>query len=286
MAHTYFGYGSNLHQEDLQRWAAGRGREWTGRFLGRAELPDHQLNFHYYSSSRSGGALNIAHRLGSLLVGGLFEVSDDDLELLDRKEGAPRCYRRKTIRVWWEGQWTEAITYEVTPEYEREFCPPTPEYLQIVQQAYEQLGIPAEALHLAAQAMHQPCCGLFVYGTLLREEPLHACLSPWKASCCLPAEVQGELYDLGWYPGLKASNRSERVRGEFLSFPDIDQVLARLDEVEGHGHLYERRVVAVTLGDGSQRQGWTYFYLGTVHRRIESGDWRRHRPQEAADFPQ
>lgn len=272
MKQYYFGYGSNLNQQDLRDWSNDR---WQGTFLGRAELPDYRLDFNYYSGSRGGGALNLMPERGCQVLGGLFEVSPSDLQLLDRKEGAPIFYRRTTVQVWLGGEWLEAITYEVIEARRREFCPPTDDYVRLVKEAYQQLDLPEEGLVAAIQAEPQRCDGLFVYGTLMSGEFRHSCLSPWTPDECATGTVWGELFDLGSFPGLKWAEPPLQVQGEFLHYDDILEVLGRLDPVEGNGHLYQRRVVEVRLGDGSRRLAWTYFYLGEAERRIDSGDWRQ-----------
>ena len=89
----YFAYGSNL---DLRRF---RRRCPGASVVGRARLPDHQLAFTRYSRHEKGGVADIVPQPGAAVWGALYEVDDAGLAALDEYEGAPRAYRRETVRV-------------------------------------------------------------------------------------------------------------------------------------------------------------------------------------------
>jgi len=95
--------------------------------------------------------------------------------------------------------------------------------------------------------------------------------------------IGAALFDLGIYPAAIPSADS-RVNGEVYRMSDGDNVLAVLDELEGHRpaepdtSLYRRIETPVTMGDGQVAQAWVYFYnapLGQA-QRIESGDYLEH----------
>ena len=95
--------------------------------------------------------------------------------------------------------------------------------------------------------------------------------------------IGAALFDLGIYPAAIPSADS-RVNGEVYRMSDGDNVLAVLDELEGHRpakpdtSLYRRIETPVTMGDGEVAQAWVYFYnapLGQA-QRIESGDYLEH----------
>ena len=95
--------------------------------------------------------------------------------------------------------------------------------------------------------------------------------------------IEGALFDLGIYPAAIPSADS-RVNGEVYRMSDGENVLAVLDELEGHRptepdtSLYRRIETPVTMGDGRVAQAWVYFYnapLGQA-QRIESGDYLDH----------
>ena len=135
-----------------------------------------------------------------------------------------------------------------------------------------------------------PSCPLvpsfFVYGTLLQGQPRHAAIRRHVPACVLPATRPARLIDLGDYPGmlLADAERPSTVRGELVRFPaaTLAAAVARLDAIEDFrgfgvaGSLYVRRLVRVTLADGSAPLAWTYIYAGDARaaRPIPSGDWR------------
>lgn len=108
---------------------------------------------------------------------------------------------------------------------------------------------------------------LYVYGTL----------RPGGAVTHL---VPGELYELGWYPGIKllAPDAHKWVVTECIEVDD--EQLKNLDMYEGYdpknegGSLYIRKPY---LG------GWIYVYNDSFNGRplIESGDWLEHRKAKA-----
>ena len=95
--------------------------------------------------------------------------------------------------------------------------------------------------------------------------------------------IGAALFDLGIYPAAIPSADS-RVNGEVYRISDVENVLAVLDELEGHRpdepdtSLYRRIETPVTMEDGHIAQAWVYFYNAPLGRaeRIESGDYLEH----------
>jgi gamma-glutamylcyclotransferase (GGCT)/AIG2-like uncharacterized protein YtfP len=124
---------------------------------------------------------------------------------------------------------------------------------------------------------------LFVYGTLMRGEPLGHLIQAEGPREFVPARTPGRLVDLGEYPGLIPARRSGQwVLGEYAEFENLDSLLPQLDFVEEYRpdaeaqSLYLRRSVPVVLQDGTERWAWTYIYNRPYDPRsiIQSGDWR------------
>lgn len=124
---------------------------------------------------------------------------------------------------------------------------------------------------------------VFVYGTL-RRGARHAMgrALALEAELLGDATVQGELYDLGEYPGAIPSRRpSDVVRGELLRPRNPDVALAALDAYEGCGashdppHDFERAVTDARLHDGRVLPAWIYWYRGSTGdaRLVRSGDY-------------
>ena len=103
---SYFAYGANL---DFRRF---RRRCPRATVLGRARLPDHRLAFTRYSRAEKGGVADIVAEAGASVWGVLYEIDASSFGALDEYEGAPRAYRRETLRVIDEsGVEREAIAY-------------------------------------------------------------------------------------------------------------------------------------------------------------------------------
>jgi gamma-glutamylcyclotransferase (GGCT)/AIG2-like uncharacterized protein YtfP len=91
--------------------------------------------------------------------------------------------------------------------------------------------------------------------------------------------IQGLIYDLGEYPGLKPGEGC--VIGELFEVRTLS-VFRRLDEYERYDalrpneSLYLRRVVRLQQ---PEIDAWVYLYNGDVEGKplIESGDWARYR---------
>ena len=133
---------------------------------------------------------------------------------------------------------------------------------------------------------------LFVYGTLLPNQPNAAlwgsAVARWEAAALAPAH----LYDFGAYPMLVESDHGT-VHGMIATIQPAryDAVLTRLDQLERYDPAqpdkgpYRRRVRHVQLSDGSNRPVW--IYLGTPDLvkglpRISHGDWAAHTVQHQA----
>lgn len=278
----YFGYGSNLDLEDLQRWCGEKGMP-LGRYqpAGAAFLPDHALAFHYYSRPRSGGALDVTPALGCAVPGMLFDVDESARAVLDRKEGLGLRYELREVTVLRsDGSMERAFTYGVMAPYrEGRFIAPTDDYVSVVRRGLATHGLPAAPLAAAAGGRPpQPLPEtLFVYGTLKRGHCREALLGETRHE---PATIVGELVDLGAYPGLRAG--SAPIHGE-LHRPSepMPSLLNRLDPVEDfegwHAidrSMYHRAIVRAETTAGSQL-AWTYLYRGDEDRPvIADGRWR------------
>ena len=89
----YFAYGSNMSHEQMKE------RCPDSRFVGRAFLPEYSFMYDGYSERRGGAVGNVAPSKNSVVWGGIFEISEKDLESLDRLEGYPHVYGRQKLPV-------------------------------------------------------------------------------------------------------------------------------------------------------------------------------------------
>ncbi len=118
---------------------------------------------------------------------------------------------------------------------------------------------------------------LFIYGTLLPGLRLEREMS--GAQRLGVAQVHGQLYDIGSYPGLVSG--VGLVSGEIYRV--TPEYLRRLDAVEEMIHdnkpasLYWRERIEVVTGDFAGRQVWVYLYNQSVDGlRPIDGDYRRY----------
>ena len=132
----YFAYGSNMnHQQMKQRCP-------NSRFIRKARLDGFRFVYDGNSRTRGGAVANIqeSRAPGSVVWGGLFEIDEDDLAALDRYEGHPRSYQRRTVTVRDEqGTDSEAIIYYRTGE---DLGKPSGQYRTIVIEGAENCQLP------------------------------------------------------------------------------------------------------------------------------------------------
>ncbi len=279
----YFGYGSNLDREDWNKWCNERGYNPSGLVeLGPAWLPEYQMMFHYYSHGRGGGAADVVHvGPGFAVPGALFEMDDEALVAMDKKEGHPNYYERKNVHVCLaDGRVVEALTYTVVErKILEEHQPPTEEYANLISNGLERLGLPTYFLEAAVanRSLSDGLPQLFTYGTLMQGESRSAALNAHPHRMLGSASVVGGLVDLGDFPGL-VHEESSIVHGEFYFIEDIAKLIGYLDRIEGfYGYgsdksLFVRSIIKVEIG-GSRQWAWTYIYNGERDKEIPSGDW-------------
>jgi gamma-glutamylcyclotransferase (GGCT)/AIG2-like uncharacterized protein YtfP len=122
---------------------------------------------------------------------------------------------------------------------------------------------------------------LFVYGTLMRgfDHPMAKLLSK-RADFLGEAKCKGRLYRVKHYPALVLSNDpADIVFGELYRLRARDALLREFDMYEACGEgfaeptEYVRKMLNVTLDDGSASEAWTYVYNWPVTRlpHIASG---------------
>ena len=115
---------------------------------------------------------------------------------------------------------------------------------------------------------------LLLYGSLRAGQPKFSELGLHRALEFLgPTQFDGDLYDLGDYPGAVPGTGIVRAEAYKVRDPDIFGVLDEYEEFDvsrPDESLFVRRCVHVKgLGDA-----WVYFYNGPHEgRRIASGDW-------------
>lgn len=278
----YFGYGSNLNATDWSRWCSGKRYAETSfdasfKKVANAWLADYHPGFTVRSPSRNCGVLDIVPAPGCVTPGVLFEVNEDAVAKLNRKEGCPGFYRKLNIVVQTAEGFKKAFTYQVISP-KGEYIPPSEEYARIVSEGLKANGLDDEHIRLASRWKEMTASpNVFVYGTLRTGERLAGNLADCPRK---PGQIRGRLYNLGWFPGLYLDRDSGPVLGEIVTV--TPEILARLDSIEGfHGYDTQSLYYRVWLSKetrGDDGGCWTYVYAKPEseldeEKRIESGDW-------------
>ena len=114
------------------------------RLLGRARLPGHRLAFTRRSVRTGTGVVDIVEDPRGVVWGVLYEVTDADLESLDRKEGAGWAYARHDMRVYADdGSPRDALAYVVIEKATEEIAP-SAAYSRGLIEAGRERGLPEE----------------------------------------------------------------------------------------------------------------------------------------------
>ena len=130
----YFAYASNLGHKQMSE----RCPDAKPRFI--ATLPNYKLIFTGWSRNWHGGVASIKPFKGDKVIGGVYEISERDLRLLDKYEGYPSIYNRREVVVFpEEGEAVKAVTYIKVEQSEE--TKPSPEYVATIQQGYRDWGI-------------------------------------------------------------------------------------------------------------------------------------------------
>jgi len=139
MTVTYFAYGSNMAPDVMARLCPRH------RYLGPARLDDHRLAFTRRSVRTGTGVADVVPAPGRAVWGALYEIGDDELAAIDRKEGYDWAYTRVTlpVRPAADGPERPALVYTVAAKQTPE-VPPSREYLDLIIAAASERGLPGE----------------------------------------------------------------------------------------------------------------------------------------------
>ena len=130
----YFAYASNLSRAQIAERVPG------AKACFAATLPNYRLVFGGYSRLWRGGMANLQVSPGDKVLGGVYEITDQELARLDKYEGYPMEYTHATVMVYPDiGRPLEAMTF-VRPRQVTE-TKPAAEYLVHLRQGYRDWGL-------------------------------------------------------------------------------------------------------------------------------------------------
>ena len=115
---------------------------------------------------------------------------------------------------------------------------------------------------------------VFVYGTLRKGGHYHHLLE--DSTFLINGFVPGEMYSLGAYPAVVISDDcSLKVYGEVFSV--TEDVLSKLDKLEGHPEFYLRIMQKIEIENGRPVNAWIYVIsedeIKGDLKKVDSGDW-------------
>ena len=168
MRRLNFSYGSNLDVVQMQRRCPG------AVAVGVATLVDHEIAFTGFSRNRGGAVATVRSRPGSLVPGVVYLLTRRHWQKLDRYEGTPSLYIRRSVDVWIDEHALRVLLYvRATDERERG---PTASYLASIRRGYADFGLDPRPLHDAVIRARRYECGegdgegLLARGTAYRSD--------------------------------------------------------------------------------------------------------------------
>lgn len=130
----YFAYGSNLDESQLHRRCPGAALVTVG------SLPDFRLGFTVRSAGWNAGAADVVESPGEQVWGLVFDLTDENVEVLDRFEGYPHQYGRFIARIDTPQGALDAWVY--TAARKQPFVAPSRRYVEIIKEAALRHGFP------------------------------------------------------------------------------------------------------------------------------------------------
>lgn len=137
----YAAYGSNLNKEQMI-WRCPGAKE-----AGTSIIKDYRLMF---KGSHSGAYLTIEKEKGCQVPVGLWEVTEHDIENLDRYEGFPTFYYKKNFMVIGDDGKRHKVFAYIMHE-ERPLGMPTTHYVGVCRKGYDDFGFDTETLKEALE---------------------------------------------------------------------------------------------------------------------------------------
>jgi len=138
----FFLYGDHLNPTQLKRRAPEH------QFLMRASLPEHTIKFCRWSSQWRCGLASVTPSPGERVWGAVFEVTDEDLKLMDlfEEDVPPSAFRQVQVTVLTEaGEKILVTTYAATPIGKFK---PKAHYLDWVMKGLKHWKLPEEAIDI------------------------------------------------------------------------------------------------------------------------------------------
>ena len=149
MGHLVFSYGSNLNSADLLRYTREHNLPPVApKKVCNAKLKNHLLCWTTFSKARQCGVLNVELSKDNEVWGTVFELSDEELAVFDRKEGHPSHYLRTPVHVSDDDNHCLNVeTYIAPPCMETAYLYPSENYLNTVLDGMKEQQLPEKYIN-------------------------------------------------------------------------------------------------------------------------------------------
>ena len=132
----YFAFSSNLNRKQMSE------RTPSAKPRFSATLPNYKLIFSGWSRSWRGAVASIQQSRGDKVMGGIYEISEQDLAHLVQFEGPD--YTKVKVMVFRDtGEAVETVTF--TRKRQGEEGKPSPEYMAVIKQGYIDWDLTADS---------------------------------------------------------------------------------------------------------------------------------------------
>ncbi|MCQ2606006.1 MAG: gamma-glutamylcyclotransferase [Bacteroidales bacterium] len=144
--HLIFAYGSNLNSDDFKQYCVEKQiAPFLLQKVCNAKLKNHSLCWTTYSKRRSCGVLNIMPQKDASVWGVIYELDDSQLEVFDKKEGAPKKYNRVCVFVAdADNKVYQVETYIAKHCLDTAYYYPSKNYKEVVLDGMTEQGLPSE----------------------------------------------------------------------------------------------------------------------------------------------
>ena len=117
---------------------------------------------------------------------------------------------------------------------------------------------------------------VFTYGTLMTDQPNNFLLDDAKNMGRATLIGSYEMVNCGWFPGVYDVADGGNVFGELYRIDD--EILKRLDRLEGEGVLYRRVMRRVVTANGCTATAWVYLLIDSEgFPKIIEKNWLKRR---------
>ena len=119
---NYFAYGSSANVQSFKKALSKVGLEDKISILGIGRIDDYKLAFTRLRRDDT-GALDMVASEGDYVLGVVYEVPDEAMPTIDKREGHPNSYVKTGINVILDDEEIHVLTYLVVDKKINEVCP-------------------------------------------------------------------------------------------------------------------------------------------------------------------